>query len=391
MFLSVRMMLGISGKNVLVVTGILFMMLLSTSVMAYENGETDPLNNDGGSEEIDPEGEANQEERSEMFGQFEVEGKKMMGGYVGFEMAPGEMLNYNLNSEGEAVFARIQFGLTAWTQTEYKLNGAVFEAEKEGAMIMSHNNPSGLLRIRSGGEMEVEIEPAEGVSFEDEGDGSYSMTGLNVQSKVQIQDAVALMDGSTLKVQMEEGSCFTYMVQNEGSESQFQNAYQKAVMDGNVDGEIQVRTGSDEDDSQHFSYMGEVDMKVSGTDEGKRVRVQVESLEKKGKVVAFRMDGEVLSGRSLGRIRVSFDGEEIAPTDDPEDVICATGDMPMYCMEKNENGQYQAMVYVPEFSTHEIEFQTVDDEESPGFALIILLIGVSLAVIVWALITRKRK
>ena len=51
-------MLGISGKNVLVVTGILFMMLLSTTVMAYENGEIDPLNNAGGSEEIDPEGEA---------------------------------------------------------------------------------------------------------------------------------------------------------------------------------------------------------------------------------------------------------------------------------------------------------------------------------------------
>lgn len=383
-------MLGISGKNVLVVTGILFMMLLSTTVMAYENGEIDPLNNAGGSEEIDPEGEANQEERSEMFGQFEVEGKKMMGGYVGFEMAPGEMLNYRLNSEGETVFARIQFGLTAWTQTEYKLNGAVFEAEKEGAMIMSHNNPSGLLSIISTEDMTVEIEPAQGVSFGVEEDGSVPVEGPGFKSMIQVQEATMSMEGEILQVQMKEGSCLMYMVQSEGDQSQFQNAYQKAVMEGNVDGEIQVRTGSDEESSQHFPYKGEVDMKVSGIEDGKMVRVQVESLEKKGKVVAFRMDGEVLSGRSLDRIRVSFDGEEIEPTDDPEDVIGATGDTPLYCMEMNEDGQYQALVYVPEFSTHEIEFQTVDDEESSGFALIILLIGVSLVVIIWALVTRKR-
>ena len=383
------MMLGISGKNVLVVTGILFMMLLSSTVMAYENGETDPLNN-GGSEEIDQEGEANQEDRSEMFGQFEVEGKKMMGGYVGFEMAPGEMLNYRLNSEGETVFARIQFGLTAWTQTEYKLNGAVFEAEKEGAMIMAHNNPSGLLSIVSTEDMTVEIEPAQGVSFGVEEDGSLPVEGLGFKSMIQVQEATMSMEGGILQVQMKEGSCLMYMVQSEGDQNQFQNAYQKAVMEGKVDGEIQIRIGSDQESSQHFPYKGEVDMKVSWIEDGKKVRVQVESLEKKGKVVAFRMDGEVLSGRSLDRIRVSFDGEDIEPTDDPEDVIGATGDTPLYCMEMNGDGQYQALVYVPEFSTHEIEFQTVDNEESSGFALITLLIGVSLAVIVWALITRKR-
>ena len=83
-------MLGMKRKNLLVVAGILFIMVLTSSVMAYENSDDDTLNNNGNSEEMDPEGEAKQEEKSEMFSHFEIEGQTItVGGDPPLEVGIG--------------------------------------------------------------------------------------------------------------------------------------------------------------------------------------------------------------------------------------------------------------------------------------------------------------
>ncbi len=367
----------------MIMTGLIFIMLFMTSVTAIENG--DPNKPNDGSDTS--EGDGKQEKGSEMFGKFGIEGQKITGDFVGFEMAEGKVLNYTF--QGEKVFSEIQFGHTCWTQNEYKMNGAEFEAEKEGLQILSHNNPSSTLMIRSEGNNTIEITPGEGVTFRNNGNGSFSIEGLTVDSRIQLRNATSTINGSSLRIVLKNGSSLMYMIMSNEGEYQFQHSYYNAVLEGKVDGEIQINNGSTDLNYQHFSYMGKVDMRVSGQDTGKMVRIQVESLEKKGKVVAIMLDDEVLANRSLDRIRVSFDNEVMESSEDPDVVIEASGDTPIYCIDRTEDGQYQALVYVPEFSVHEIEFTTNDIEEVPGFSMVSILASIALISFV-LLIIRKR-
>jgi len=99
---------------------------------------------------------------------------------------------------------------------------------------------------------------------------------------------------------------------------------------------------------------------------------------KSGKVLMFKVQGQVLGDVDIGKVRIEFDGENAEKSGSLNEVLMGNTTQCRYYIEKDDDGCYQAMVYVPGFSTHDITFQVVDGQEDSPFLSIGAMIGILL-------------
>jgi hypothetical protein len=192
---------------------------------------------------------------------------------------------------------------------------------------------------------------------------------------------------------MKEGVIVSFYRNPYQTMSSFQEELVRAVSQGSVDGELQIMSGEGKAvESQHFPYEGKVQMQVQGSEEGKMLKIEVQSQEKAGKVLMFKIKGEILDDADIGKVRINFDGKEALKSGNVNEVLEGNSDHCKYYLEKDDDGCYQAMIYVPEFSTHEIEFQVEEDhEDSPMLSLGTAMLIFGSIVVGLGMITYRRK
>ncbi len=333
---------------------------------------------------------------TEMFGQFQLDEEGLSGRYVSFGIEDGTVVDYSFVPEEEAIFSSISSTSDLFNDENTRMDGAVFHAELDGLHFMSHNNPTSMVHILYSGDEWVNVSFAleEGITLGEINENELPIEGLASEAWITIGTEDFAKEKGVLEINMTKGVMVSFYRSPYQTMSSFQENLKRAVSEGKVDGELQVMSKEGGDtESQHFPYQGKVEMQVKGSDEGKMLKVEVQSQEKAGKILMFKVQGQVLGDVEVGKVGVEFDGEKAEMVDSAEEVLNGNTTMCQYYLEKDDDGCYQAMVYVPSFSSHEITFITEDDtSDSPflSFGLLILTLVFASAVAITLLIGRKK-
>lgn len=379
---------GILVAGIFLILGFGFL----TTVSAGAGQESSIGEDSQGMIQDQPDQSAEMEKNLEMFGQFSSQGKRFTGSFVDFSFESGEFSDYAL-TDGEMIFD--SFVITGGEESTYttETDGAVFKAVSGDITASSHNNPTAMIQIRYGGsdQITVNFALADGLEVTEE-ESVLNVMGLEDDAHLFGDNYLYEIGEGYVEFTMSPDSMVIFMISPHQERSAVREAVCEGIASRNVDGELQIQLKDGSTYAyQHFKYEGKVDMEPAEVDEGKKVRIRVSSEEHKGKTVAVMLQGDVLSGEDPAEIRAMFDQQEMVREENPVAVLEANGDRALYCIEKDDNGNYQALVYVPEFSVHEIEFSVdgQEEEDSPmPFAIVIAGI-VSLAVI--GILTFKRR
>jgi hypothetical protein len=111
-------------------------------------------------------------------------------------------------------------------------------------------------------------------------------------------------------------------------------------------------------ENNHYHYGMEIEL-LDVTKNRVRVRVRAEFHE--GKVVAINIEENVLRFGDSKNVRVRFDGKQIQ-RGTVEQVMAASGEQARYIETVGEGGA-QFLVYIPHFSEHMIELESLLEEE----------------------------
>jgi hypothetical protein len=111
-------------------------------------------------------------------------------------------------------------------------------------------------------------------------------------------------------------------------------------------------------ENNHYNLGMEIEL-LEVTKNRVRVRVQAEFSE--GKVIALNIEENVLRFGNQENVRVRFDGERIL-RGSLEQVMAAKGEQARYIEAVGEGGS-QFLVYIPHFSEHVIEIESLFEEE----------------------------
>ncbi|MGA1820282.1 MAG: hypothetical protein ACMUHU_04650 [Thermoplasmatota archaeon] len=316
---------------------------------------------------------------TEMFGQFEASDGGVEGRYVSFDNEEDGIVDYTFVPEEEIIFSSIRTTSVLLPEGGTRMEGAVFHAGSEGLHLMSHNNPTAMVHITYTGEdwVNVTFELHEGVAFGELAEGELPLIGLGSDAWITLGSEDYTIDEGIVEINVTKDVIVCFFRSPYQTMSSFQETTMRAVSSGNVDGELQVKaaegTGTE---SAHFPYQGKVEMMVKGSEDGKMLNVEVQSQEKAGKVLMFKVQGQVLGDVEAGKVRIEFDGEKAEKDGSLNEVLNGNTTRCRYYIEKDGEGCYQAMVYVPGFSTHDITFKVVDGQEDSPFLTLGAMIGV---------------
>jgi len=359
-------------------------LLLGISTFAAAAQDTGGENKESGVENTqgDPEGSSQGPQGyTEMFGRFELDDNGLSGRFVSFELLDGKIVDYSYEPEEEKIFETVGFTIEDFENANTRTEGGVYHAEMEGSHLMSHNNPTAMIHATYSGEEWVNItfEPAEGITFGEAVDGVIPVEGLSAGAEITPgTDDYEIKEG-VLEINITRGVITTFMRKPYQTMSSFQESVMRSVQEGKIDGELQVmkKEGSAAE-SQHFPYQGKVQMQLKDSEEGKELKFQVQSEEKAGKVLMFKVQGELLDDVETGKVRINFDGQKAVSAGTPEEVLNENGEECKYYLERDGDSCFNAMVYVPGFSTHEISMEIEEDTSDSSFlyaGAIVILIG----------------
>ncbi|UCE38758.1 MAG: hypothetical protein JSW00_05885, partial [Thermoplasmata archaeon] len=159
-----------------------------------------------------------------------------------------------------------------------------------------------------------------------------------------------------------EGSCLSKHSGN-GDGKQWRNRYQNEIKAGAENGTVVMQTTFAKtekymlQENNHYQYGMEIELlEVTGN----RVRVRVRAEFTEGKVVVINIAQNVLRFGESGNHRVYFDGEQVQKGS-PDEVIAGEGVKAKYAGEIGEGGA-QFLVYIPHFSEHIIEIESMVDQ-----------------------------
>ncbi len=322
---------------------------------------------------------------TEMFGRFELDETSLSGRYVSFDLAEGKIADYSYVPDEEKIFSSVGFTIDPFGTENTRMEGGVYHAEMEGLHFMSHNNPTAMIHATYSGEewINITFEPAEGITFGEAVDGVIPIEGLSAEAEITPGTEDFEIKEGVLEINITKDVITTFVRIPYQTMSSFQEEVVRGVQEGKIDGELQVmKQEGSATESQHFPYQGKIQMQLEDSQEGKELKFQVQSEEKTGKVLMFKVQGELLDDVEIGKVRVNFDGQKAVKTGTPEEVLNENGEECKYYLEKDGDGCYNAMVYVPGFSTHEISMEIEEDTSDSPFlyagALVMLLGAVSM-------------
>jgi hypothetical protein len=366
-----------------------FVLLLGISTFAVAAQEPNGDGKESG-EENDPQGtpegtSEGPQGYTEMFGKFELDENSLSGRYVSFDLIEGKISDYSYVPEEENIFSSVGFTVDPFGEENTRMEGGVYHAEVDGLHFMSHNNPTAMMHATYSGEewVNMTFEPAVGITFGAQVDGCIPVLGLSAEAEITPGTEDYEIKEGVLEINITKGVITSFMRIPYQTMSSFQEEVVRGVQEGKIDSELQVmkKEGSTTE-SQQFPYQGKVQMQLKDSEEGKELKFQVQSEEKSGKVLMFKVQGDLLNDVEAGKVRINFDGEKAVKTGAPEEVLNENGEQCKYYLEKDVDGCYNAMVYVPGFSTHEISMEIEEDTSDSPFlyagALLILLGTVSL-------------
>ena len=336
-------------------------------------------------------------ENANMFGVFSTENGIVDGRFIAFNYANGALSNYTLKTDGDILIISSLVIEDFEPSAEPKTAGAIFMMNGTNSQIICHNNPTGAIQItapKDNADVKLVLKLAPGLSLEKNSNGTYTIVGISIRAYLRLGGVKISINGSSIEVAIGETGHLKFMSvpANGYGGSEYRYKYTKSVMNGSIDSELDIVTSKGKSLAQKFNYEGKVEMKLKSM-ERNRLKIIVSSEEHKGKVVAIGIDKDSMGNSKKDQLRVKLDGESLKKASGMEEVIDSSGDKGKYWLEEHAGG-YHALVYVPEFSEHElvIEQASVKDDSTSSPIPDISLVGIVIAILIGlTLVIWKRK
>jgi MAST domain-containing protein len=320
---------------------------------------------------------------------FMHQGRFAYGNYTTFSFDPdaGEISNFALS--GDQIFNSVT--VSDFAYKDEKLTGAVSIYYGEDSRILLHDNPMGIMQIMAFASKTVVFNLSEDVEAsvdtelsDDLGDAIIvNITKNNFEgSLIVFKNYLATvtddepLEGLDVKV---SGNKVTVTLVNNsvvmfraspmdpalmqtgymyGSHAAYMNRMlNREIARGMVGAEITLRAGGNNSSAVNYTPMG---MQIRERDRD-RIVLAVESNLSDGKVITINVDNETINLSNPDRLRLRIDGNAIERAENIDELFAGGNRLLCYLVQENETATM--VLYIPEFSEHEI---VIDLEPEAG-------------------------
>ena len=282
----------------------------------------------------------------------------------------GSLENYTVSTTGGDVIVFGAVSLGGFVPENITLKGSLFVEEDSNVSIVIHDNPVALLHMTSNGSVEsISFVLGAGISAvvlpemgNDTNDSFALVSGAGIQG-------ILKADNGTLSIGSDENGT---IVTANSSDVMFRmkpafahghmaldSAVQDAIANGKVAGEMSLTVNNGSAMFDLMQYRMGFNMQVQQASQN-HVRFAVSSNEPEGKVAIINLDQGTFDTLSGNDITVTLDGNGIRQTQNPLDVLGASGSQDgdaLYCIENTDNGS-QMLIYLPNFSIHVLDLSS---------------------------------
>lgn len=284
-----------------------------------------------------------------------------MGGFVTFDVENGTIFDYALrylqDETGTVLFETISVeGFNS--SSEQDIRGSVARFEIGSVEIASHDNPTGMLMIRSEGESKVIITLGSSLEIEEVSPHRITLNSSFYGSLI-MTNAEYTLENLTLTVVLEDEGRIVFIArpQSEG----LQEYIEQGIENGTVCAEIRVAKGRPVE-AEDFA-----DAETDITYGNGPIQLKVSSTEQAGKIVVVIVDNETIE---QSKLNVMYDGSEIQPVQSWAELQIAlqsggTANGTARYMIRTCYGGYQICVAVPHFSEHTITIEEAAETAEP--------------------------
>jgi len=346
-------------------------------------------------------------ESHSLFGSLKYENGLAAGDLIRFifKESTGTILSYTLkrNEGNVTVFDSIK-PYTFELKKTPTAQGAVWKCEGTNVELEAHDNPTGLLKIKSknkqvnlsfnlGGNLTAKVTQKENV---------ISITG-RVEGKLILPDYEE--DNKTVNITVEKDFINVSLPEDTsilfiaspikglgiGIPREYEDKIEDAICNGEVGAHIAVQMRNKSLEMTHVVTY--TDLNISTNVSKGKIRINISSTDKKGKTIVVDVDNETLNITNIADIRVIYDGKYISMAENYSDILNTSDDngVPEYLAIAGSNNSIQVLISIPEFSTHTILITKSAislSKGTPGFTTILLFIAIIISLLAIALLRR---
>lgn len=319
-------------------------------------------------------------------GDYTYENGTAIGVFVEFDLENGTILDYELRygpeENGTVIFETISVeGVNA--SSDPGIHGSVARFEIGNIEASSHDNPTGLLMLKSEGNSTIVLQVAEGFEINATSNRTIKLNDGENGTIIISRGSYAL-DNKTITISLLDEGKAIFLAWPEGGEAR--EYVEEGIANGTIGAEVRVAKGRPIE-REHFTNIETDVVYENGT-----ITMNVGSEEEAGKILVITVDNETVS---QGALKVTYDGEEIQPVEKWKDLASALkqsdaeNGTAVYFIRPCEGG-YQIFIAVPHFSDHTITIQGMAEVIKP-LAAYVVVGAVAVIAAAAAVLFRKRK
>jgi MAST domain-containing protein len=307
---------------------------------------------------------------------FMMQGRSAFGNYTTFTFdESGEISNFALS--GDLIFDSIKVSDFDYVSQNIRGSNAAYIGRS--SLIYIHDNPMATMQVKAMDDKTIIFDLAENVkaSIESEalngatiikitknnfqgylivspdyltGDSQVSGIDIDIAGEIitvdLVENSLVMFRATTMSPQLHQ-TMFQYSGQALGMNQRINNG----IAMGQVGAEITLQDGGN---SMSFLNYTPVNVRVREARQN-RVVLGVSSELKEGQIVVINMDNRTMDLTRPDRLRLRYDGALLNHTNNIDELF-GNGNQPL-CYFLQENDTSSMLVYVPEFSEHEIEIE----------------------------------
>jgi MAST domain-containing protein len=304
---------------------------------------------------------------------FMMQGQSAFGNYTTFAFdESGEISNFALS--GDQIFDSVKVSDFDYISQNIRGSNAAYIGSS--SLINIHDNPMATMQVRALADKTIVFDLADDVeaSIDNEelngatiikitknnfqgflivspdfltGDSQVSGIDINIAGEIitvdLVENSLVMFRATTMSPQLHQ-TMFQYSTQSLSMNQMINNG----IAMGRVGAEITMHNGGN---SMSFLNYTPVDVQVKEARQN-RVVLGVSSKLKESQVIVINMDNRTMDFTRPDRLRLRYDGVPLNYTNNIDELF-NNGNMPL-CYFLQENETSSMLVYMPEFSEHEI-------------------------------------
>ena len=343
-------------------------------------------------------------ESHSLFGSLKYENGLAAGDLIKFvfEESTGTILSYTLKrDEGNiTVFDSI-------TPSSFDLedaptaHGAVWRCNGIHLELEAHDNPTGLLKIKSKNkQVNLSFNLGKNLTAKTAQKGNIIYINGTLEGKLILSDC---NDNKTVNITIEKDLINVSLPEDAsilfiaspvkglgiGIPEEYEDKIENAICERKIGAHIAVQMKNKTLEKTHIITYANLNISMAVT-KGE-VKINVSSPEKEGKTVIVDIDEDTLSITSITDVLVVYDGKSISMAENYSDILNTSDDnnLPEYLAVMGSNG-VQVLISIPRFSIHTILITKAasPSEGIPGFTIALALLAMIISIFV-AIISKR--